>query len=342
MTSTTPLNGGRVSIAMQILGTGEHIPSRRVDSLEFDRRWNREEGWTYRQTGVKSRAFIGADETAVTMGVRAARQALGAAGVEPEQLDAIISVGSVPYQLIPCTAAFLQRGLDLQESGIAAFDINATCLGFIVALDLVAQGLATGRYRTVLIVASEPASIGVDWDDPGTAGLFGDGAGAVVVGVPRREQAALRASHIATFSAGVEYCQIRTGGTARYPSATAGDTLDGTAFEMRGRPVFRLAAERFPPFLEALLRLGRTGRDEVDLWVPHQASGHALMHMQALLQVPDERIVLTLQTAGNQVSASIPVALHRAVTSGRMAPGSRVVLLGSGAGVSFGGVILDY
>jgi 3-oxoacyl-[acyl-carrier-protein] synthase III len=342
MTSIGLKNGGAVHVAMQILGTGEHIPDRRVDSTEFDRRWNKEPGWTYRQTGVRSRAFIGVDESAVTMGVRAAREALAAADIAPAQLDAIISVSSVPYQLIPSTAAFLQRGLDLQESGIAAFDINATCLGFIVALDLVAQGVATGRYRTVLIVASEPASIGIDWDDPGTAGLFGDGAGAVVVGVPRRDQAALRASRIATFSAGLEYCQIRAGGTARYPRATTGATLDGTAFEMRGRPIYKLAAERFPPFLDALLHLGGTARDEVDVWVPHQASGHALAHMHALMHVPLDRMVLTLETAGNQVSASLPIAVHRAVTGGRIRPGSRVALLGAGAGVSFGGVILDY
>lgn len=326
---------------MQILGTGEHIPSRHVDSREFDRRWSKEEGWTHRQTGVRSRAFIGTDENAVTMGVCAARQALDAADIAPAQLDAIISVSSVPYQLIPCTAVFLQRGLDLQESGIAAFDINATCLGFIVALDLVAQGLATGRYRTVLIVASEPASIGVDWDDPTTAGLFGDGAGAVVVGVSRHDQAALRASHMATYSAGVEYCQIRAGGTARYPRIACGDILDGTAFEMRGRSIYKLAAERFPPFVDALLHFGSTGRDDVDLWIPHQASGYALAHMQALMQVPVDRMMLTLETVGNQVSASLPIALHRAVSSGRIGPGSRVVLLGTGAGVSFGGAILD-
>lgn len=326
---------------MQILGTGEHIPSRRVDSREFDRRWNKEEGWTYRHTGVRSRAFIGADETAVTMGVCAAQQALAAADIAPARLDAIISVSSVPYQLIPSTAVFLQRGLGLQDSGIGAFDINATCLGFIAALDLVAQGLATGRYRTVLIVASEPASIGVDEDDPGTAGLFGDGAAAVVVGPPRHDQAALRASHMATFSAGVEYCQIRAGGTSRYPRVTSADTRDGTAFEMQGRQIYKLAAERFPPFLDALLRLGSTHRDEVDLWVPHQASGHALTHLQALMQVPPDRMVLTLETAGNQVSASLPVALHRAMSTGRVAAGSRVVLLGAGAGVSFGGAILD-
>jgi 3-oxoacyl-[acyl-carrier-protein] synthase-3 len=331
-----------MNIPMQILGTGEHIPGRRIDSTEFDRRWNKAQGWTQGQTGVRSRAFIGAGETAVSMGVQAARSALEAAQIAPAQLDAIVSVGSVPYQPIPCTAAFLQRGLGLQDSGIAAFDINATCLGFIVALDLVAQGLATGRYRTVLIVASEPASIGLNEDDVATAGLFGDGAGAVVVGVPRRGEAALRAAHMATYGSGVEYCQVRAGGTARNPRIVSGDPLQGTAFEMRGRLLYKLAAERFPPFLERLLQLGRIQRDEVDLWVPHQASGHALAHLRTRMRVPLERMALTLETAGNQVSASLPIALHRAITAGRVKPGNKLLLLGAGAGVSFGGAILIY
>ncbi|HEY0341564.1 MAG TPA: 3-oxoacyl-[acyl-carrier-protein] synthase III C-terminal domain-containing protein, partial [Steroidobacteraceae bacterium] len=294
-----------MDIPMQILGTGEHVPRRRVDSTEFDRRWGKDEGWTRSQTGVRSRAFLSGDETAITMGLSAARQALDFAGIEAAQLDAIICVGSVPYQLIPCTAAFLQRALQLQDSGIAAFDINATCLGFIVALDLVAQGIATGRYRTVLIVASEPASIGIDWEDPATAGLFGDGAGAVVLGAPRRPGAVLCASHVQTFSVGLEFCQIRAGGTGRYPRVRGGHPMEGTAFEMQGRPTYKLAAERFPAFVEQLLARARVRLDEVGIWVPHQASGHALAHLQALLRVPADRMMLTIGDVGNQVSASV-------------------------------------
>lgn len=329
-------------IALQILGTGEYVPGRRVDSSEFDRRWDKPAGWTCRQTGVASRAFVDIGDNTVTMGAAAARAALAAAAISGAQLDAIISVGSVPYQAIPCTAAFLQRALGLADSGSAAFDINATCLGFIAALDLVAQAIATGRHRTVLIVASEIASAGLNWDDPATAGLFGDGAGAVVVGAAQRRGAVLRATHMQTFSSGLELCQVRGVGTALNPRDRADAYPDAALFEMQGRPTYRLAAQKLPGFLTSLLQRAGVAPHEVDVWVPHQASGRALAHLQRALRLPRSRFIATLETLGNQVSASLPIALHRGITSERIRPGHTVALVGSGAGISFGGAVLSF
>jgi 3-oxoacyl-[acyl-carrier-protein] synthase-3 len=275
------------------------------------------------------------------MGTAAAKCALDNSGVTPRQLDAIISVGSVPYQAIPCTAVFLQRALDLADSGIPAFDINATCLGFLVALDLVAQGIATGRYETVLIVASEPASVGLNRDDPQTAGLFGDGAAAVVVGSPRRPGASLLAARVQTFSAGLEFCQIRAGGSALSPRLNQQAAYAGAVFEMQGHQAYKLAAEFLPGFLATLL--GQAGVDvqAISAWVPHQASGRAISHLRRALRIPAERIVMTLETLGNQVSASLPIALHRGLSSGQIQRGSKIALVGSGAGIAIGGAILS-
>jgi 3-oxoacyl-[acyl-carrier-protein] synthase-3 len=328
-------------IPLQILGTGEYIPKQRVDSGDFDRRWDKPPGWTYEQTGVASRAFCGPDENTITMGAAAAKSALANAGVDARQLDAIISIGSVPYQAIPCTAVFLQRDLDLSNSGIPAFDINATCLGFLVALDLVAQGIATGRYETVLIVASEPASVGLNWDDPQTAGLFGDGAAAVVVGSPRRPGAALLATRIQTFSSGLEYCQIRGGGSGLSPRRNAEAAYTGAVFEMQGHQAYKLAAELLPGFLTTLFEHAQVDVQSISAWVPHQASGRAVNHLRRALRIPAERIIMTLETLGNQVSASLPIALHRGLVTGRIQPGSNIALVGSGAGLAIGGAILS-
>jgi len=331
---------GTRQISLEILGTGECIPGRRVHSEELDLQLGKPRGWTLKHTGVESRAFADEGEDAVSMGTIAAKQALGNANIEGRELDAIIAVGSVPAQPIPCTAAFLQRALDLSTSGIAAFDVNATCLGFIAALDLVAQAIATGRYRTVLIVASERPSVGLDWKDPATAGLFGDGAGAVVVGCARRPGAALLATHFQTFSDGVEFCQMRSGGTNIHPRLRPEEFLAGTVFEMRGRHVYRLAAERLPAFLDTLLeRAGVTSHDIVT-WVPHQASGHALTHIQNALGLRAEQLVLTLPTRGNQVAASLPIALHHAFIGSRTPRGAIVAVVGTGAGLSIGGAVL--
>jgi 3-oxoacyl-[acyl-carrier-protein] synthase-3 len=328
-------------IPLQILGTGEYIPQRRVASEEFDQRWEKPRGWTYEQTGVASRAFVSNGENTVTMGAAAAKSALDSAGVDARQLDAIISIGSVPFQAIPCTAVFLQRALDLSDSGIPAFDINATCLGFLVALDLVAQGIATGRYKTVLIVASEPASVGLNWDDPQTAGLFGDGAAALVIGSPRRPGASLLATRIKTFSSGLEYCQIRAGGSALSPRLNAEAARTGAVFEMRGHQAYKLAAELLPGFLADLFEQAQINVQSISVWVPHQASGRAVNHLRRALQIPAEQMIMTLETLGNQVSASLPIALHRGLISGRIQPGNTIALVGSGAGLAIGGAILS-
>jgi len=329
------------AIPLQILGTGEYIPHRRVASEEFDQRWEKPRGWTYEQTGVASRAFVSAGENTVTMGAAAAKCALDSAGVDARQLDAIISIGSVPFQAIPCTAVFLQRALGLTDSGIPAFDINATCLGFLVALDLVAQGIATGRYKTVLIVASEPASVGLNWDDPQTAGLFGDGAAAVIIGSQRRPGASLLATRIKTFSSGLEYCQIRAGGSALSPRLNAEAAHAGAVFEMQGHQAYKLAAELLPGFLAGLFEQARIDVQSISVWVPHQASGRAVNHLRRALQIQAEQMIMTLETLGNQVSASLPIALHRGLISGRIQPGNTIALVGSGAGLAIGGAILS-
>jgi 3-oxoacyl-[acyl-carrier-protein] synthase III len=330
------------SIGLQILGSGEFAPRRTVSSEVIDQRLGRPSGWTSRHTGVTSRAFAENGEDVLTMGVGAARQALAAAGIAPEELDAVVAVGSVPIQAIPCTAVFLQQALGLVEQGVPAFDVNATCLGFLVALDLIAQAIATGRFGHVLIVASELASAGINPDDPLTAGLFGDGAGAVIVGPAKRQSSRLLATELQTYPEGAEYCQVRAGGSRLHPRHDLEAFLGGTYFEMAGKPTYRLAAERYPSFLESLFRRARVRSQDIDVWVPHQASGKAIEHLMDALDVPRDRLVLTLPTHGNQISASIPVALHVAINEGRITPGCLVALVGSGAGLSFGGAILRY
>ena len=329
-------------IPLQVLGSGEYVPSTRTSSDELDRRWGKPLGWTERHTGVASRAYAATGENVVSMGAAAARDALAAAHMEARELDAIVCVGSVPHQAIPCTGAFLQRALGLEHSGIPAFDVNATCLGFLVGLDLIAQSIATGRYRTALLVASESVSLGLHGEDRSTAALFGDGAAAVVVGAPRREGALLLASHLQTFSTGLECCQIRAGGSGLSPRENMNEYLAATAFEMQGRQTYKLAAQLLPQFLATLLDRARVEAPAVDVWIPHQASARAIEHLQNVLELPTERFVMTLDTCGNQVSASLPIALHRGITTGKIQPGHTVALVGSGAGLAFGGAVLSF
>jgi len=336
-------------LPLAIIGTGEFLPAQVVESEAFDRRFGRRPGWSERQVGVANRRFVGEGETSSLMGARAAQQALAAAGVAADQVDCIISACAVMEQPIPCLASQIQCQLGLGSSGIPAFDVNATCLSFLVALDMVACAFAVGRWRRVLIVSSEVASTGLNLDDEATGPLFGDGAAAVVVAARAQNNASnagdtsqLLAAHMETYGNGGSLCQVRAGGTRINPHRELEAFLAGSYFEMDGKAIYRQVAEVFPAFFERLLDKAGITRGEIACIIPHQASGRALDHAVALLGLSAARTVRVLHDHGNQVAASLPVALHHAVSSGRISRGDCVLLIGTGAGLALGGVVLRY
>ncbi len=329
------------ALPLRILGTGRQLPAESVDSQTLDTRWALAPGTTLRHLGVARRYYAGAGETASTLGAAAARQALAAAGLAPGDVDCLISACSVMEQPIPCQAVLIQRELGLGDSGIPAFDVNATCLSFLVALDQAANALALGRHRHVLIVASEVASGGLDPRVPATAGLFGDGAAAVVVTRSEEGQgSALLASRLASYGSGAELCRIRGGGT-RHPRGEDGPAPASRYFEMDGRGAYRFAARQLPGFWQALLQEAGVAAGELRCLVPHQASGGGLDHVVQALGMPVERVVRILQDVGNQVAASLPHALHHACCE-RLQRGDAFALLGTGAGLAIGGMVLRY
>lgn len=333
----------RNALPLQILGTGEHVPSTCVESRTLDHRWNKAPGWTLKHAGIERRYYATADETTSSMGAMAARAALDAADMQANELDCIVSACSVMEQAIPCSGVLIQRQLGLGESGIPAFDINATCLSFIAALDLLGNAIATGRYRRVLIVSSEIPSAGLREDDAETAMLFGDGAAAVVLGAAADgDGAELLGTHFETYAAGAELCQVRSGGTRIRPRTELAEFLRGACFEMQGRATYRMAAQRLPAFLDTLFERAQIGLAQLRCIIPHQASAKGLAHLESALKLPPDMLVKVLATRGNQMAASIPVTLHHAISSGRIHRGELMALVGSGAGLSFGGAILRY
>jgi len=328
-------------LSVEILGTGEYVPGRRVASSALDERWQKPAGWTRRHAGIEHRHYADEGETTSLMAAGAARQALAAAQLEASQLDCIVSACSVMEQAIPCSAALIQRQLGLGDSGIPAFDINATCLSFLAALDTMSLAIAAGRYRRVLVVSSEIASAGLPEDRPETSMLFGDGAGAVVLG-PSRGEACIRGAHFETYGDGAEFCRVRAGGTRLRPHDDLQAFMEGAHFEMDGRHTYRMAAQRLPAFLQRLFERAGVSLDDIRRIIPHQASAKALAHLESLLRLPAGKLVKVLAVRGNQMAASIPVTLHHAVSSGEVRRGDTIALVGSGAGLSFGGTVLVY
>ncbi|WP_184621642.1 3-oxoacyl-[acyl-carrier-protein] synthase III C-terminal domain-containing protein [Xanthomonas sp. 3058] len=330
------------ALPLRILGTGCHVPATEVTSQQLDERWQLPAGTTFTRLGVATRHYVGEGETASSMGAAAAQQALASAGIDASQIDCLISACGVMEQPIPCQAVLIQRALGLGDSGIPAFDVNATCLSFLVALDMAANALALGRYRRMLIVSSEVASAGLDASTPATAGLFGDGAAAVVVArSAANEGSALLSSRLSSYGNGADLCSVRGGGT-RYPHGE--DSAPGAArvFRMDGRGAYRFAARHLPAFWDQLLRDAGTTTAALRYLVPHQASGGGLDHVVQALALRPDQVVRILHATGNQVAASLPHALHHARVEQQLQRGDLFALLGTGAGLAIGGMVLRY
>lgn len=324
----------------RILGTGLYLPTRRLTSVEIDQRLGWAPGTTEHRYGLAARHTASPEETSSMMASEAAQQALQAAGVRAGDLDLILGACGVMEQAIPSTATLVQARLGLGKSGIPSYDVNATCLSFVQALDLAAMQIATGRVRRVLVFSADIASAGLDWSEPDTAAIFGDGAAAVVLGADAGE--GLLASRFETYSEGQAACVLEGGGT-RFGGLRDPELLDRTnVFRMDGQTAFRIAARYLPRFLKTLLGEAGVGYGDLACIVPHQASGPALDHGLARLGVPADKVIRTFGQLGNQIATSIPTALHHAITTGRLQRGDLTLLIGTSAGLSLGGMVVRY
>ena len=324
---------------VRFAGMGAYLPPHVVTSSELDARLGFPAGFIERKTGVAERRHV-EHETTLDMAFAAATTALERAGVQAADLDLIIVAQSVPAQAIPCTAVLLQRRLGVD--GMPCFDVNATCLGFLTAVDQAAYAIAAGTYRRVLIVSSEVASLGLNWQHWESSALFGDGAAAAVLTpTPPGEASAILTSRMETYSEGAEYTTILGGGTLHLPHSQ-GFVREMSAFHMDGPRVFRLASQRMGPFLERLHCPLPQEERGCDLLIPHQASLFPIRQLSARFGYDASRVFVNLPTRGNCVAASIPLALSEAVDAGRAARGSRISLIGSGAGLSLSGMLIIY
>lgn len=329
---------------ISILGTGRALPVKRVASADIDARLGQPSGTLFGACGVAHR-YVCDSESQIDLALSAAQAALRDAGVAPEAVDLVLSGSAVPYQPIPAMAPLVMRELGIADGAAMAFDVNSTCLSFVTALDMAARMIATGQARCAVVVASEVASRALPWEaQPEVAGLFGDGAAAAVIGPrdgPHEGAGGIVASRLRSFPSAYEACSIGAGGT-RFDFHAEPDAFAAHAvFAMDGKELFRLATRHFAGFVDDLLAEAGWRLDEVDLLVPHQASPGGLAHMLRQLRIAPERCVNIVEDHGNQIAASIPFALDVARRSGRIAPGNRVLMLGTSAGVSFGGMAYE-
>lgn len=329
-----------VNIPLKIIGLGRYLPSRIVHSAELETLCALPPGWVERRNGVRQRRWVGS-ETASFMAAEAAREALEEARLEPGELSLIINASGTAEQAIPDTGALLQRQLGLGSSGIPSMTVHNTCLSFISAMDVASNYLSSGRYRNILIASSDISSCGINIKEPESATLVGDAAAAVVVTrASEGEQSAIRHANFRTYGDGAYLTTIMGGGSAFHPSKP-GHNPDNDLFHMDGSAVLRMVRRFDESFLEELYPGLSKSLLDIDLVVPHQASRVGL-HMLRRFGWPETKVMQTLDWLGNCVAASIPATLYQAVRDGSLQRGEKLLLVGTGAGLSIGGLVMTY
>lgn len=293
--------------------------------------------------GAARQRFMSTQETAASLAALACRQALGASGLQWQDIDCLVATSATMDQCLPYNAALIHAELGLDRHAIAAFDVGASCLSFLAGLDIAGHLLENGRYRTMMLVSADIATFGLNWKELRECGNFGDGAAAVVLRKSAPDEGSrVRSVKFQTYSKGVRHCEIPAGGSRFHPERISIPFAPLVKFSMDGKALFKLVAGVIEPFVRELFCAADTTMERVALVVPHQASRLALDHFSRRLKIPSAKLVDIFDECANQVGASLPTALHRAISTGRIERGDDVLLIGAGAGVSIGGVVLTY
>ncbi|MEY2955954.1 MAG: hypothetical protein RL123_682 [Pseudomonadota bacterium] len=317
-----------------IRGVGHYLPERVVENAEFEASLATSDEWIRERSGIERRHVAAEGQTTSDLAIRAGQAALGDAGLGPDDIDAVIVATSTADLTFPSAATMVQAGLGMTRG--FAYDVQAVCAGFVFALANADALIRAGLAERVLVIGAETFSRLMDWTDRGTCVLFGDGAGAVIL--EAAEGAGTPADR------GILAVDLHSDGRHRDLLYVDGGVSTGQVghLRMQGREVFRHAVEKLAATAQAAL--GKAGLDEgaVDWVVPHQANLRIIQATAARLQVPMERVVVTVQDHGNTSAASIPLALSVAHGQGRIRPGQVVVLEAIGGGLAWGAVVLRW
>lgn len=316
---------------LRIIGTGSYLPVRVVDNHEVAGPLGMSAEQIERLTGIRERRWAAVGQASSDLAIAAGRQALEAAGCEAAAVDAVILSTTSPDMAFPSTACFVQRGLGCR--GVGAFDVSASCSGFLYGLSMADVMIRSGQATTCLVVAAEVKSRFLDPTDEATAVLFGDGAGAVVVrGEDDQSPNGPGVLGLRLHADGAKHDLIRVpGGGSRRPASAETVGRNEHVLRMQGAPLFRIAVRRVEQAVQEILKEFGVRVEDVGQVVLHQANGRILSRVAARLGVPPERLVSVIERYGNTSSASLPIALDAAVRGGKIASGD-VVLLGSFGG----------
>jgi len=325
---------------VEVAGTGFYVPAQVVTNEDYEERYGVSADWILQVSGIKARRLAAPSQACTDLAIPAAQRALAHARMAADELDLVILATVGSDYVTPPGACMIQGALKATHA--AAFDVDCACTGFVWSLHIAALYLAQGIYQNALVIGSEVPSRALNYKDPNTFILMGDGAGACVL--RRREGApGILAQYFHSDGARWDAATIQGGGT-RHPNPLEIDRseIEKLYFKMDGQKIFKFGVLSLNESIDELLKRSGLGPEDIDLVIPHQANLRILDLALRRSRIPPERFFTNLEEYGNAASASVAIALADADQAGRIKRGDRVILVGFGAGLSWGGLLLEW
>lgn len=317
----------------------KYLPQK-IESSEIEEKFGIPKGWSEKYSGVKSKHWV-THETNAFMGAESLKSALNRANLKLKDLDLIISASGTYDYPIPHQAPLTKKQLNNYGTSVPAISIDSTCLSFVTALDISSYLLDGERYSRIAIISSEISSKNLNSKDFETFTLFGDGASCAIVEYCPNEKSEILSAHMITKEEGAEETIVKAGGIKYHPKDNP-FTPKMYSFQMKGINLLRLAKKYIRPFIDELISKSNTSVDDIDYFVPHQGSKMGLLLFEKIYPEFKNKIANNLRTHGNCIALSIPMALYDAIEEGKIKRGDIIVLAGTSAGFSIGGLILKY
>lgn len=323
-------------LPVSIIGCGYYAPERIMTNVELEGRMDTNDAWIRERTGIRERRIADPDQAMSDLAIPAARQALAHAGVDAAAVDLVIVATSTPDMCMPNTAALVQHAIGAK--GAACFDMEAACSGFVYAMITASQFLATGMYRTALVIGGDVLSKFLDWNDRTTAILFGDGCGAVVMRGGEAE--GLIASYMGADGSGAECITIPLG-SRRPPTAASAEAFEHTV-HMNGRETYKFAVDIVPRSIQAVLDQANLPVEAVDHFVLHQANLRIMDAAAKRMGVSMDKMIVNIDRMANSSAGTVPLALAEAVEAGTIRPGDLLCLVGFGSGLTWASALVRW
>ncbi|MBB6599749.1 beta-ketoacyl-ACP synthase III [Luteimonas sp. MC1825] len=333
--SATPATAPAPRIYARIAGTGSYLPAKVLTNADLAEFVDTSDEWIASRTGIRQRHIAAEGETTGDLAYHAAVRAMEAAGVDASELDLIILGTTTPDIIFPSTACLVQHRLG--ANGCPAFDVNAACSGFVYALSVAEKFITSGAAKTALVIGAETLTRMVDWSERTTCVLFGDGAGAVVLKADA--ETGILSTHLHADGGKKELLWNPVGVSVGFKE---NEKNAGLRINMAGSEVFKAAVKALDAIVEETLEANGVDRHDIDWLIPHQANLRIIEATAKRLDMPMERVIVTVDRHGNTSSGSVPLALDEAVRSGRVQRGQLVLLEAFGGGFTWGSALLRY